>query len=182
MTSDSLKIIHHDFKLSDNVIKKIHKILAKHEKDPRNIIQILQDIQAEFHYLAEPVISFIAKELAISEHRIYGVATFYSQFKFVKPGKHQIRVCMGTACHVRGAQSLLDKICRELHIQPGETTKDGLFSIESVYCLGCCALAPVMVIDDNVFGNMSAAKVTKILRKYRRANVPRKTPAKGGGK
>ncbi|RLI74461.1 NAD(P)H-dependent oxidoreductase subunit E, partial [Candidatus Heimdallarchaeota archaeon] len=155
MTSDSLKIIHHDFKLSDNVIKKIHKILVKHENDPRNIIQILQDIQAEFHYLAEPVISFIAKELAISEHRIYGVATFYSQFKFVKPGKHQIRVCMGTACHVRGAQSLLDKICRELHIQPGETTKDGLFSIESVYCLGCCALAPVMVIDDNVFGNMS---------------------------
>jgi len=182
MTVESLKVSRHDFKLSDTVIKKIKKILERHQKDPRNIIQILQDLQDEFHYLAEPVISFIAKELVISEHRIYGVATFYSQFKFIKPGKHQIRVCLGTACHVKGAQSLLDKICRELKIQPGETTEDGFFSIESVYCLGCCALAPVMVIDSTVYGNMTAAKVNKILRKFRRLASPRKerSSKKGG--
>lgn len=168
MTVESSKATPPVFKLSDTVIKKIRVILEVSDKDPKNLIQILQDIQTEFHYLPEPVIAFIAKELNISEHNVYGVATFYSQFKFIEPGKHQIRVCMGTACHVLGAQSLQDKISRELKIQPGETTEDGEFSIESVYCLGCCALAPVMVIDDDVYGNMTAAKVNKILRKFRR--------------
>jgi NADH:ubiquinone oxidoreductase subunit E len=170
MTVESSKATPPVFKLSDTVIKKIRVILEVSDKDPKNLIQILQDIQTEFHYLPEPVIAFIAKELNISEHNVYGVATFYSQFKFIEPGKHQIRVCMGTACHVLGAQSLQDKISRELKIQPGETTDDGEFSIESVYCLGCCALAPVMVIDDDVYGNMTAAKVNKILRKFRRIN------------
>ena len=168
MTVESLKVIPQEFKLSDTVKKKIAKILVASDKDPKNLIQILQDLQTEFHYLPEPVIAYIAKEMNMSEHNIYGVATFYSQFKFIEPGKHQIRVCMGTACHVLGAQSLQDKICRELKIQPGETTEDGEFSIESVYCLGCCALAPVMVIDENVYGNMTAAKVNKILRRYLR--------------
>jgi len=179
MTIKSLKATPQDFKLSDTVIKKIRKILEASDKDPKNLIQILQDLQTEFHYLPEPVIAFIAKELNMSEHNVYGVATFYSQFKFIEPGKHQVRVCMGTACHVLGAQSLLDKISRELKIQSGETTEDGEFSIESVYCLGCCALAPVMVIDDNVYGNMTAAKVNKILRKFRRAkNNQRKNTTK----
>ena len=169
MTVESLKAIPEEFKLSDTVIKKIKKILAASDNDPKNLIQILQDLQEEFKYLPEPVITHIAKELNISEHNVYGVATFYSQFKFIKPGKHQIRVCMGTACHVLGAQSLLDKISRELKIESGETTEDGEFSIESVYCLGCCALAPVMLVDDEVYGNMTAAKVNKILRKYLRA-------------
>ncbi|MHA1243223.1 MAG: NADH-quinone oxidoreductase subunit NuoE [Candidatus Heimdallarchaeota archaeon] len=168
MTVESLKVTPQEFKLSDTVKKKIAKILEASDKDPKNLIQILQDLQTEFHYLPELVIAYIAKEMNMSEHIIYGVATFYSQFKFIKPGKHQIRVCMGTACHVLGAQSLQDKISRELQILPGETTEDGEFSIESVYCLGCCALAPVMVIDENVYGNMTAAKVNKILRKYRR--------------
>ncbi len=168
MTVESLKVTPQEFKLSDTVKKKIAKILEASDKDPKNLIQILQDIQTEFNYLPEIVIGYIAKEMNMSEHNIYGVATFYSQFKFIEPGKHQIRVCMGTACHVLGAQSLQDKISRELNIQPGETTEDGEFSIESVYCLGCCALAPVMVIDENVYGNMTAAKVNKILRKYRR--------------
>jgi len=168
MTVESLKVTPQEFKLSDTVKKKIAKILEASDKDPKNLIQILQDLQTEFNYLPEIVIGYIAKEMNMSEHNIYGVATFYSQFKFIEPGKHQIRVCMGTACHVLGAQSLQDKISRELNIQPGETTEDGEFSIESVYCLGCCALAPVMVIDENVYGNMTAAKVNKILRKYRR--------------
>ncbi|HUT81949.1 MAG TPA: NADH-quinone oxidoreductase subunit NuoE [Candidatus Bathyarchaeia archaeon] len=167
MTVNNQSELKPTFHLSDLVMKAIEKILEKSNNDARNLIQILQDLQEEFHYLPELVITYAAEKLAISEHRIYGVASFYSQFKFIEPGKHIIRVCMGTACHVLGSQSLLDKLCRELSINPGETTKDGLFSLESVYCLGCCALAPVMVINEEVFGNMTAAKVNKILRAYR---------------
>jgi NADH:ubiquinone oxidoreductase subunit E len=165
--SSSSKPSTQDFELNSNAKQKIKKVLETSNHDPRNLIQILQDIQEEFNYLPEKVISHIAKELKISEHHIFGVATFYSQFKFIKPGKHIIRVCMGTACHVLGAQSLLDNLSRDLKINPGETTKDDLFSLESVYCLGCCALAPVMLIDEDVYGSMTAAKVNRILRKYR---------------
>lgn len=171
MTTKSVNVVTpEDFKLSDRTIKKIREILQKSNNDPKNLIQILQDLQDEFNYLPEKLISFLSDELAISEHRVYGVATFYSQFKFIKPGLHIVRVCMGTACHVLGAQSLLDKLSRELGINSGETTSDGIFSLESVYCLGCCALAPVMIIDEDVYGNMTAAKVNKILRKYRKSN------------
>ncbi|MFW9921779.1 MAG: NADH-quinone oxidoreductase subunit NuoE [Candidatus Thorarchaeota archaeon] len=167
MTINNQGKIKQTFQLSDQAMNAIDRILEKSENNAKNLIQILQDLQEEFHYLPEIVITYTAEKLAISEHRIFGVASFYSQFKFLEPGKHIIRVCMGTACHVLGSQSLLDKLCRELEINTGETTKDGLFSLESVYCLGCCALAPVMLIDDEVFGNMTAAKVNKILRKYR---------------
>ncbi len=171
MTVESNETSTQIFKLNSSAIKKIAKILVHNDLDPRNLIQILQELQDEFHYLPEVIISYIAKELKISEHRIFGVATFYSQFKFIEPGEHIIRVCMGTACHVMGSQSLLDKLSRELKIISGETTKDGLFSLESVYCLGCCALAPVMIIDDAVFGNMTAAKVNRTLKKYRKQNA-----------
>ncbi|NHJ46329.1 MAG: NADH-quinone oxidoreductase subunit NuoE [Asgard group archaeon] len=167
-TKSTSKVVTQDFELNSQAISKLKKILEISNYDKKNLIQILQDIQDEFNYLPEKIIVHIAKELKISEHHIYGVATFYSQFKFIKPGKHIIRVCMGTACHVLGAQSLLDKLSRDLKIESGETTKDELFSLESVYCLGCCALAPVMVIDDDVYGSMTSAKVNKILRKYRK--------------
>ncbi|MHA1170568.1 MAG: NADH-quinone oxidoreductase subunit NuoE [Candidatus Heimdallarchaeota archaeon] len=172
-TSSLRKTSAQDFELNSNAKQKISKIIAASNHDPKNLIQILQDLQDEFNYLPEKIISHIAKELKISEHHIFGVATFYSQFKFIKPGKHIIRVCMGTACHVLGAQSLLDNLSRDLGIDSGETTKDELFSLESVYCLGCCALAPVMVIDDDVYGSMTAAKVNRILRKYRKVAKPR---------
>ncbi len=167
--SSSSKLSTQDFELNSNAKQKIKKILEASNHDPKNLIQILQDLQDEFYYLPEKIITHIAKELNVSEHHIFGVATFYSQFKFIKPGKHIIRVCMGTACHVLGSESLLDNLSRDLAIMPGETTKDGLFSLESVYCLGCCALAPVMVIDEDVYGNMTAAKVNRILRKYNKA-------------
>ncbi|MEA2070105.1 MAG: NADH-quinone oxidoreductase subunit NuoE [Asgard group archaeon] len=162
------KIRQQEFELSDRVIKKMDAILGKVDKSPEKLIQVLQDLQQAFNYLPEKVLSYIAKEMDLSEHTVYGVATFYSQFKFIKPGKHTIRVCMGTACHVKGAQSLVDKVSRELGIEPGETTEDDQFSLETVFCLGCCALAPVMVIDEDVYGNMTAAKVPKILRDYRK--------------
>jgi NADH-quinone oxidoreductase subunit E len=171
--SSSSKTSTRDFELNSNAKQKIKKILEASNHDPKNLIQILQDLQEEFNYLPEKIITHIAKELNVSEHHIFGVATFYSQFKFIKPGKHIIRVCMGTACHVLGSESLLDNLSRELNIKAGETTKDGLFSLESVYCLGCCALAPVMLIDDDVYGNMTAAKTNRILRKYRREAKPK---------
>jgi NADH:ubiquinone oxidoreductase subunit E len=176
-TKSTSKSVTQDFELNTQAKNKLKKILEASSYDKRNLIQILQDVQDEFNYLPEKIIVFIARELKISEHHIYGVATFYSQFKFIKPGKHIIRVCMGTACHVLGAQSLLDKLSRDLKIAPGETTEDELFSLESVYCLGCCALAPVMLIDDDVYGSMTAAKVNKILRKYQM-----ELKAKGGSK
>jgi NADH:ubiquinone oxidoreductase subunit E len=142
------------------------------------LIQILQEVQEVFDYLPQKVVEYIAKQMKISEHKIYSVATFYSQFKFIKPGKHIIRVCMGTACHVLGAQSLLNKLSNVLEVNPGETTEDGLFSLEQVYCLGCCALAPVMVIDEEVYGNMTAAKVNKILRKFRKEENKQKARKK----
>ena len=171
--SSSSKISRQDFELNSNAKQKIKKILEASNHDPKNLIQILQGLQEEFNYLPEKIITHIAKELNVSEHHIFGVATFYSQFKFIKPGKHIIRVCMGTACHVLGSESLLDNLSRELNIKAGETTKDGLFSLESVYCLGCCALAPVMLIDDDVYGNMTAAKTNRILRKYLREAKPK---------
>ncbi len=183
MSTNSIrKIVKQDFELNTNAVQKINKILEISNHDSRNLIPILQDLQDEFNYLPEKIISHIAKELNVSEHHIYGVATFYSQFKFIKPGKHIIRVCMGTACHVLGAQSLLDKLSRDLKIDSGETTEDELFSLESVYCLGCCALAPVMLIDDEVYGSMTAAKVNKILRKYRKVDKPKQTKSGTGKK
>lgn len=180
-TNSTSRVIKQDFELNSKAISKLAKILEAYNYDPRNLIQILQDTQEEFNYLPEKIITHIAKELKISEHHVYGVATFYSQFKFIKPGKHIIRVCMGTACHVLGAQSLLDKLSRDLSIKSGETTEDELFSLESVYCLGCCALAPVMLIDDDVYGNMTAAKVNKILRNYRK-EIKEKESKSGGNK
>ncbi|NHK31445.1 MAG: NADH-quinone oxidoreductase subunit NuoE [Asgard group archaeon] len=180
-TKSTSKIVKQDFELNSLAISKLAKILEVSNYDPKNLIQILQDVQDEFNYLPEKTITHIAKELKISEHHIYGVATFYSQFKFIKPGKHIIRVCMGTACHVLGAQSLLDKLSRDLKIESGETTEDKLFSLESVYCLGCCALAPVMLIDDDVYGSMTAAKVNKILRRYRK-EIKEKQENSGGKK
>jgi len=156
------------FELTNDAIKSMNKILNASNKDPRNLIQILQDLQDEFRYLPEKVISYVAKEMNVSEHKIYGVATFYNQFKFIKPGKHTISVCIGTACHVKGAPSLINKLTEVLKIEPGETTKDEQFSLEGVFCLDCCASAPIMVVDDDVYGNMTSAKVKRTVSKYQK--------------
>ncbi len=155
-----------NFKLDDRTKQQLDQIITSANKDKSNLIQILQETQDLLAYLPETVLAYIATQLDVTEHWIYGVATFYSQFKFIRPGKHIIRICMGTACHVRGSNSLKEKIETELNIKVGETTEDGLFSFEEVFCLGCCALAPVMVIDDEVFGSITSAKLKKILTKY----------------
>ncbi len=146
-------------------IKKIIKLF----KDKKGaLISILQEVQKKYGYLSSEAISALAEELKISENEIYGVATFYTQFKFTKPGNHQVKVCLGTACHVRGGHGIMETVERQLNIKHGETTKDSQFSLERVACMGCCALAPVMVVDNDIFGKITSTKVKNILNDYNR--------------
>lgn len=135
-----------------------------------DLIPILQRIQEKFRYIPQEAIKQMSRFLRISENQIFGVASFYSQFKFVEPGKCTIKVCMGTACHVRGSQSILDEFKRWLHIEPGQTTDDKLFTLETVNCLGACALGPIVVFDADYHGLMKIKEVEGLIQKYRSEN------------
>jgi NADH-quinone oxidoreductase subunit E len=148
--------------------ERLSLLLAPYKGQKGASIPILQKVQEEFGYLPQETISEIAKFLGLSQNEIYGIATFYAQFRFERRGEHTVRVCQGTACHVRGSRRILDTVERELHIQPGETTKDYKFSLERVACFGSCALAPVMVMDKTVFGRMTTAKARQILAEYQK--------------
>jgi NADH-quinone oxidoreductase subunit E len=143
--------------------QEIGEITGQYRGKKGALIPLLQEIQSRFGYLSQDAISVLAEEIKVSENEIYGVATFYTQFKFKKPGLHQVKVCLGTACHVRGGASIMDSVERELGIPFGETTTDGQFSLERVACVGCCALAPVVVVDENVHGKMAQSKINKLL-------------------
>jgi NADH-quinone oxidoreductase subunit E len=136
-------------------------------RDPEYAIPLLQEIQKRHGYLPEDLLEAVACESGIPPADLYGVATFYSQFRFVPQGKYLIRVCKGTACHVAGADILISTLEDDLGISEGGTTEDGLFSLEIVACLGCCSLAPVVMIGEKVYGKLTAAKVKKILKGYR---------------
>lgn len=131
-----------------------------------DLIPYLQRIQEQSGYLSSESIKEVARELNISENEVYGVASFYTQFRFNGPGRHTIKICLGTACHVRSGQNILESIQRVIHINPGETTSDGRFDLQRVACLGCCALAPVMQIDDQIYGRVTTSRLKKILEKY----------------
>lgn len=131
-----------------------------------SLIPILQKVQEQCGYLSEESITEISKATGISESEIFGVASFYAQFYFTPRGKHTVKVCLGTACHVRGGESILEEVKRELDIEAGDTTKDHNFSLERVACFGSCALAPIVVVDKDVYGRMSVAKVKEILARY----------------
>jgi NADH-quinone oxidoreductase subunit E len=147
---------------------EIKKIVKQYGGKKAALISILQKTQEKYGYLSPDAISILADELKSSENVIYGVATFYSQFRFNKPGKYQIKACQGTACHVRGAKKILGEIEQNLKITHGETTEDELFSLEKVACMGCCALAPVMVVNDEVYGTCTPTKVKKTLDKSKK--------------
>ena len=142
---------------------EIKKIIKQFEGKKGALISILQDVQKKYGYLPREAISSLAEELKMSENEIYGVATFYAQFRFNKPGKYQIKACQGTACHVRGGKRIMTVIEQDLNISHGETTGDGLFSLERVACMGCCALAPVISINDKVYASCTPAKVKDII-------------------
>lgn len=147
--------------------EQLSEILAPYRGQKGTTIPILQKVQETLGYLPEEALPEIANFLGVSKNEVYGVATFYAQFRFEKQGEHVIRVCQGTACHVRGGALLLDTIEREIGAKAGETTEDGKFTLERVACLGSCALAPVMVVDKAVHGKLTAAKAREVLAKYK---------------
>lgn len=145
----------------------INTILTNYpEKTEDQLIPILQDIQEKLGFLSELAIVTVGKHLNVPASKIYGVATFYNQFRFHAPGKNHIQICRGTACHVLGSGTVLEAFEKELKIKPGETTRDGLFSLEVVACIGACGLAPVISINGEFFGNVTADKIKSILDNY----------------
>ena len=143
--------------------EKLELILDKHQCDKGLLVSILQDIQAEYNYLPREAIIQVSKGLGVPLSRVYGVATFFKAFSLTPRGRHSIRVCLGTACHVRGAVRVLEKIEQEIGIKPGETTEDLKYTLETVNCVGACALGPVVVIDDKYSGQMKVDKVKPLL-------------------
>jgi NADH-quinone oxidoreductase subunit E len=131
-----------------------------------DLIPLLQRVQEKLGYISEEAIQHISRFLKVSENQIFGVASFYSQFRFNPPGRNSIKVCLGTACHVRGGQILCEAIQRELDISPGQTTKDKRFDLQRVACLGCCALAPVIQVNDDIHSRMTVIRLKEVLNKY----------------
>lgn len=147
--------------------KAIDEIIEKYKDKPGSLIPVLEEVQAVTGYLPEIVQRRVAKGLNLPLSQVYGVVTFYSFFTMTPRGKHQIRVCLGTACHVRGAKRIMEYLTENLGIEPGECTEDRQFSLDVVRCLGACGLAPVMVIDDDIQKQVKAAKLDQIMSKYR---------------
>lgn len=144
-------------------------ILNRHPTDgPENLIPLLQEIQNEEGFLSENSLIEVGRHLNIPTSRIYGVATFYNQFRFQPQGKYNIQVCRGTACHVLGSASVLDVIKKQLKIEVGQTTKDGLFSLEVVACIGACGLAPVICINGNFHAKITKESLKEIIDNYRK--------------
>ena len=147
-------------------LSEIKGILAKYPEARGSLIPILQDIQEKFGYLSEEAVEELERLMDISANEIYGVATFYAQFRFSPPGRHTILSCQGTACHVRGGWKILQELQQHLGIRAGQTTADGQFDLERVACLGCCALAPVVSIDSKVHAQMTSKKIPSVLSQY----------------
>jgi len=149
-------------------INRVFQIIQKYPKEKRYTLAILQDIQKEYDFIPRESIDEISNYLEIPITSVYSIATFYKALSLKPKGKYIIKVCNGTACHIRGSDKILDEINSLLKIKPGQTTEDGLFSVEIVNCVGACALAPVMVINDKCFGSMTKDKVKEVLDSYRR--------------
>lgn len=145
--------------------EKVKAIVDRHGGKHDSVIAVLQDVQSEYHYLPERALRAVAVQLDLPLIQICGVATFFKAFSLEPRGEHTVTVCLGTACHVRGAPAVLDEVKRQLGIEPGNTTDDMRFTLERVNCLGACALGPIMVIDGRYHGQMSPGKAKKILKK-----------------
>lgn len=157
-------------KLEERDIKKVDEFIRKHGKEKDALIPIMQEINDDYNYLPKNILKYIAQELEIPLSQVYHVATFYTSFSLKPRGIHTIKVCMGTACHVRGSPRVLDEIKRHLNIEPGETTKDGVFTLETVNCLGACALGPVVVVDDE-YHPVASSKVGDFLKKITKEDL-----------
>jgi len=143
---------------------KVCEILDRHGRNPARLIPVLQEVQEEYRYLPEEVLTFVATSLGLPPARVFGVATFYSHFTLKPRGKYTIRLCDGTACHVRRSTAILDALYERLRVDPkNNTTPDMLFNVETVSCLGACGLAPVVVVDDQVHGQMTPESAVQLI-------------------
>ncbi|MBU8913773.1 MAG: NADH-quinone oxidoreductase subunit NuoE [Spirochaetales bacterium] len=147
---------------------RVADLVETYQNEEGTVIGLLQDIQEELGYLPADALGRVSKEIGIPLSTLFGLATFYSTFRLEPVGKHHICSCVGTACHVKGAPFVVDTIERTLGINAGETTKDGEFTFDTVSCLGACALAPLVVVDDEYYGKMDQKKVTKIIKSHAR--------------
>lgn len=145
---------------------RIDRIIDNHQGEASSLIQVLLDIQSEDHWLSKEALSRVSEKLDVPLRRIHHIATFYKAFSLVPKGRHEVHICMGTACHVRGAGRVLEKVEAVTGIGPGETDLDLKFSLETVNCLGCCALGPVMEINGTTHGRLSAADTADVIQSY----------------
>ena len=144
----------------------VSALMQEFKGEQGDLIPVLQRTQEAYGYLQPETISKISRWLKMSENEIYGVATFFAQFRFHPPGEHHIKVCLGNACHVQGGEQILETAKTHLNVETGETTEDGKFDIDRVACLGCCALAPVVTVDEKTYSQMSVLKIQGILDEY----------------
>ena len=151
--------------------KPLEEVVKKYPASRENLISILQEVQEAYGYLSRESINGIGRYLNLPASKIYGVATFYNQFKLNAPGRIQIQVCRGTACHVKGSFDLLETIKRALGIDVGETTKDGAFSLETVACLGGCSIAPVITANGKFYGRLDKKKVEELVAKWKQGGI-----------
>lgn len=149
-----------------NQTEQLDAVIEKYRSTQGALIPVLHEAQDIFGYLPPEVMKKIAKGLEIPEAKVYGVATFYSQFSLNQKGKYRVSVCLGTACYVKGAAEILDKLKERLMIEVGECTEDGLFSLDSCRCIGACSLAPVMTVNDEVYGRLTVDDIDGIISKY----------------
>ncbi|MFA5430358.1 MAG: NAD(P)H-dependent oxidoreductase subunit E [Candidatus Omnitrophota bacterium] len=151
---------------SEHILEQLKPIVEDWKGKEGNLIMLLHAVQNHFGYVPREVSLQLSRLLEIPLARIYEVITFYNYFKLEPPGKHRISVCLGTACYLKGAPVILEEVKSILSVKEGETTKDGLFHLDVVRCLGCCGLAPVMMVDDKVYGKVSKGQVMEIVSKY----------------
>ncbi len=144
-------------------MEKVDEIIDKYRNEKVPYIAILQDINNEYRYLPEEALNRISKKLEVPLSELYSLATFYKCFSLFPRGEHEVHVCMGTACHVRGARRILEKIIQDLKVNPGETSEDGKYTVETVNCVGACALGPLVVFDGKYYGQLSISKIDKLL-------------------
>ena len=154
--------------------EKVEEIILEYDSSRDSLISILQDVQSEYRYLPESILKLVARKLGLPLIQVYGVATFFKAFSLKPRGKHLLSVCLGTACHVRGAPAVLDEVERKLCIEPGETSGDMQFTLETVNCLGACALGPIMVMDGEYHGQMVPGKVQATINRYKKSPRGRK--------
>jgi len=143
-------------------------LLSGFGREQKDLTQILHKVQAEYGYISPQAIRLVAEHLNTTENEVYGVLTFYKAFRLQPRGKHMVTVCQGTSCHVRGGAGVFDEMKKELGVEPGETTPDRLFSLETVNCFGCCAIGPTVVIDSTYYSRVSIEDVHSIIAEYRR--------------